>query len=158
MTMMVRIGGVDAGECDRPVNVGMWPSQVDDFKRRLATIAQNFDRSVDACTTMPANEKSAWYSFYFEFRNFILRPTPLFGSWQEWASTCSYAKTLDAWQVKIEGFNCNLIGPRDIKGADASVVKWGAAAIVATAVIAGLVVYGPSLAAGARSVANRLKR
>lgn len=152
------VGGVDGGECDRPVNFGTWASQVDDFKKRLGTIGANFDKTVDNCKAMPPDEKSAWYSFYFAFKEFITRPSPTFGSYQEWLTTCTYAKTLDAWQIKIEGYGCQLIGPRDIHGADTSIVKWGTAALIAGVVGVGLVMYGPSIAAGVKSLAAKVKR
>lgn len=129
-------GGVDAGECDAPVKF-TWPSEVDDFKARLQTIFDATDRTVIGCASLPAEQRKAWNNFYAAWRTFRVKETPTFGSYNDWVTTCTYAKTLDGWRETIKNAKCPIIGPADIKGYElptgveksleslATTVKWG---------------------------------
>lgn len=145
---MGAIGGVDGGECDKTVNFGTWPSEVDNLKARLLVAAEAVDRGVESCPELAKNERASWLDFMTEFRRFATTSTGLFGSYNEWTQACSYAHTIDAWHEKLSA-TCNLPGPvpGKVKGADttgATVLMWIAGAVIAVAVVVGVKQFIPS--------------
>lgn len=140
-------GRSDGGECDLFVTVN-WPSNVDDFKKRLDTVVSATDLSVRECAGLSRAQRDAWAVFLAEWREFATRPTPTFGSGREWDTVCGYARTLDGWREALVGTNCGLIGPTNIHGYEispgvenslasiAGIVKWG------TLALGGIVLFG----------------
>ena len=130
-------GKSDGGECDLFVSVN-WPSNVDDFKKRLDTVASATDRSIRECPALARAQRDEWAVFFAQWREFANRPTPTFGSGREWDTVCAYARTLDGWRETLTSTNCALIGPTNIHGYEvspgvenslasvATIVKWGA--------------------------------
>ena len=133
-------GRSDGGECDLFVSVN-WPSNVDDFKRRLDTVASATDRSIRGCAGLSRDQQDEWALFFARWREFAERPTPTFGSGREWDTVCFYARTLDGWREALAATNCAIIGPTNIHGYEvspgvenslasvATIVKWGTLAI-----------------------------
>ena len=133
----VKPGHSDGGECDLFVSVN-WPSNVDDFKKRLDTVASATDRSIRDCPGLARAQRDEWAVFFAQWREFANRPTPTFGAGREWDSVCAYAHTLDGWRETIAATNCALVGPTNIHGYEvspgvenilasvATIVKWGA--------------------------------
>lgn len=133
-----RISGVDGGECDAPFKI-TWAGEVDRFKARVNVIAESTDIGVRSCATLPQDERRAWDLFITEWRDFMKKPTPTFGSYGYWVQTCTHAATIDAWRPKLERW-CSLPGPREIeKSASIDVLKWGTVALIA---VSGVVVLG----------------
>jgi hypothetical protein len=131
------IGGVDGGECDQSFVV-TWPSDVDRLKHRLGPIVEGLAMGVESCPELGADDRRAWGLFLTEWRTFAARSTPFFGSYAEWVQACSYARTIDGWREKIAATRCNVPGPAPIKGSDATVIKWVAAAVVVAGVVMGV--------------------
>ena len=143
----VKPGRSDGGECDLFVSVN-WPSNVDDFKKRLDTVASATDRSIRDCATLARAQRDEWAIFFAQWREFAQRPTPTFGSGREWDTVCAYAKTLDGWRETLANTSCTIVGPTNIHGYEiapgvenslasvATIVKWG------TLVIGGAVLFG----------------
>ena len=145
--VVTKPGKSDGGECDLFVSIN-WPSNVDDFKRRLDTVVSATDRSVRECAALSRAQQDEWAVFRATWREFATKPTPTFGSGREWDSVCSYARILDGWREAIANTNCALVGPTNIHGYEvspgvenslasvASIVKWG------TLAIGGVVLFG----------------
>jgi len=150
------IGGVDAGECDKIARILPTPSFVQDFKKRVFDIATNVNDSVRACPTFPEQQRRAWTRFYEQYMSFVAFSPNFWNAAQEYDQNCSYSKQLDAW-ISIVKQYCPIVGPTDIQGGNTS-LKWISAAVIAGAVGLGLILYGPSLAAGAKGLVNRIKR
>ena len=133
----VKPGRSDGGECDLFVSVN-WPSNVDDFKKRLDTVASATDRSVRDCAGLARAQKDEWAVFFAQWREFATKPTPTFGSGREWDTVCGYARTLDGWRETLTNTSCTIVGPTNIHGYEvsagvenslasvATIVKWGA--------------------------------
>lgn len=133
------MSGVDGGECDKPLNFGVWPSDVDAFKARILPVGRSLDLDVKACASLSPEERASWTMFYDAFDKFARRETPWFGAYGEWVETCSYAHQLDAWQLKIQA-SCKTSppSPDTIKGANAEPLKavvWVAGAVIAVAAV-----------------------
>lgn len=151
-------GGVDAGACDAPIKM-TWPGEVDDFKARLGTLFEATDLGIRACAGFDANDRRAWELFLAEWRTFRQKPTPTFGSYGDWVTTCTYAKTLDGWRDKLTGARCVIPGPKDLKGYELpqsaeSAARWIGIGLVATAAIVTVVVLAPEI----KGVLGRFKR
>ena len=140
ITAPVVAGKSDGGECDLFVSVN-WPSNVDDFKKRLDTVASATDRSIRDCPGLARAQRDEWAVFFAQWREFANRPTPTFGAGREWDTVCAYARTLDGWREAIAGTNCAFVGPTNIHGYEvspgvenslasvATIVKWGSVAL-----------------------------
>ena len=143
----VKPGRSDGGECDLFVSVN-WPSNVDDFKRRLDTVASATDRSIRDCPALLRAQQDEWAVFFAQWREFAARPTPTFGSGREWDTVCAYARTLDGWRETLSSTSCVIVGPTNIHGYEvapgvenslasiAGIVKWG------TLALGGIVLFG----------------
>ena len=142
-------GRSDAGECDATFHFGGWPSQVDDFKARLNTVFDDTDAAVRGCAAMSAETKARWAAFLQVWRTFEAKPTATFGSYEDWRTTCTYAKQLDAWRDDtLAKAACAPVGPSGIHGYDlpagvqagaeslATIVKWGALTVGGTLLVA----------------------
>ena len=145
--VVTKPGRSDGGECDLFVSIN-WPSNVDDFKRRLDTVVSATDRSVRGCAGLSRAQQDEWAVFRSTWREFATKPTPTFGSGREWDSVCAYARTLDGWRETVANTNCALVGPTNIHGYEAppgvenslssiaTIVKWGTVAIGGTVLLA----------------------
>lgn len=135
------IGGVDGGECDKLVFLGVWPSDVEALKARLHPQVVALDLAVDSATcSLSAEDRAAWGAFTAQWLEFYQRPVGTFGSYGEWTAACSWAHTIDAWREKLAQKCSALPGPAPIKGADASAatVKWASIGLVAVAALAAI--------------------
>jgi hypothetical protein len=140
------MGGIDAGECDKLFNFGVWPSDVDAFKARIDPAMRATDSGVQRCTGLAPEERAAWSTFFQAWSAFAAKETPFFGAYGEWTATCGYAKTLDGWRSKLVG-ECSapLPGPNKPEGAEKSIealssLKWIALAVGGSVAAVALVV------------------
>jgi hypothetical protein len=141
------IGAIDAGECDAPFRI-TWPSEVDVFKSRVLAALESRELSVRACAALPAEEVKAWDAFVGPVRAFLKTPTPTFGSYGEWVSTCAHSRELDAWDKKLTKYGCKIFGAQDVSSGDSkNTLKWAATAAVAVAVAAVAITYAPTIMA-----------
>lgn len=133
------IGGVDGGECDQNFVV-TWPSDVERLKVRVGAMYEATDLGVKECTGLSESERATWQSMIAGWREFAAKPVPWFGSYNEWVTACSHARTLDGYREKLAKM-CTLPGPDHVKGwtdsVDTSAFKWIAAAVIAVAVVGG---------------------
>lgn len=114
----------------------VWPSDVDREKSRLDPSFRSTDEAARACSGMSAATRAGWDAFYAEWRDFADRPTPLFGSANEWDLAQKYAADLAGWQDTIRRTNCQVPGPNPLpqtSTADTSWIKWAAAATIVVA-------------------------
>jgi hypothetical protein len=143
-----RFGGVDGGECSADVVKLTWPSQVDDFKARLAPIVLGLDASIGTCAGMTADDRVTWAAQFATWKTFAAKPTPWFGSSNEWQTACSYAKTFDAWRDRLTAARCAIAGPNQIqveKTNPVDLAKWIAIGVVAAGAVGVLFVYAPEI-------------
>jgi len=146
-----RFAGVDGGECTADIIKITWPSQVDDFKARLVPIAQGIDASVAACAGLSAADRASWSASFLAWSAFAAHPTPLFGSSNEWETTCAWARTFDAWRAKMASVKCTVAGPAEIvvdKTQPVDLAKWIVFGVVAVGAVTTLVIYAPEIKAG----------
>ena len=146
------MSGVDGGECDKPLNFFVWPSEVDALKKRLLTVAEEMDLGVLSCKELPIEEAKAWRLFMADFRAFATTETPTFGSYNVWTQACSYAHTIDGWHEKLSKY-CSVPGPGKVKGASTetlTAVAWIAGAVIAVALVVGIKGFIPPLRLGRR--------
>ena len=153
-----RFAGVDGGECTADVIKITWPSQVDDFKARLVPIAQGIDASVKACAGLSQADRDSWTGSFKAWSDFAARPTPFFGSSNEWETACSWARTFDAWRAKMQAVNCAVAGPAEIQTQQTNPVdlaKWVTYSIVGLSALVAIIVYAPELKAGLRALGRK---
>lgn len=148
-------GGVDGGECTADALKVTWPSDVDDFKARLAPIVQGIDSSVTSCPGMTAADRGSWLASFQAWQAFAAVKTSTFGSANAWQTTCAWAKTFDAWRDKLAGLGCAIAGPNQIQVEQTKpldLVKY----LVAGGVVLGgtvlLLVYAPEIKAAAHAI------
>jgi hypothetical protein len=144
------VSGVDGGECTADVLKITWPSDVDDFKARLAPIAQGIDASVQSCAALTPADRASWSASFSAWLTFAGVKTPTFGSSNAWQTACSWARTFDAWRDKLTGVRCAIAGPNQIQTEQTKPVdlaKWIAIGAVAVGTVAVLLVYAPEIKA-----------
>lgn len=147
----VAFSGVDGGECSADVLKITWPSQVDDFKARLAPIAQGIDASVKSCAALTQADRDSWSASFLAWTAFSQKKTPLFGSSNEWETACTWARTFDAWRSKLQQARCAIAGPNEIqteKTNPVDLARWITYGVVAVTALGGLVLFAPEIKAG----------
>jgi hypothetical protein len=126
----------------------VWPSDVDDYVRKLDVDFQTTDRAVKSCASLPTSTAQAWASFLASWSKFRDEGTGWFGAGGRWDATEDYQKRLSDWQELVAGARCDVGGPLVQAPATDNAITW-----IAIAVAAGAVVYmfGPAI----RSLATR---
>lgn len=133
-----------AGGCARRQSmglIGVWPSDVADLKARIDPSMKATDRGVASCASLSANERKAWADFFAAWERFRDSDVPWFGSAAKYDEADAYRVSLGGWQELLTG-QCAVAGPKvgtEPEGAMlSSTVKWGAAAVIAVAVVYGV--------------------
>jgi hypothetical protein len=123
----------------------VWPSTVDDAKRKLDPDMRATDATVTHCAQLPTGQQLAWADFYGAWRRLADAETPTFGAANVYDEVQSYESRLHAWQKLIaEACKLNAPGVTPNAGPDTSAIKWvaGAAALVAIAYLASPLILG----------------
>lgn len=124
----------------------IYPSDVDDFVRRLDPQMKATHASVGSCASLDPGERAAWKDFFDGWIVFAKDASCFFGCGGKYSELQEYEKRLEAWQEILRA-KCKLAGPGVTSAVDTSALKW-----VAAAVIVGALVYagGPAIRALAR--------
>jgi hypothetical protein len=122
--------------------IGVWPGDVAAIKRSIDPSMVATDQAARGCASVSPAELAAWAGFYSAWRSFADEPTPwVFGTGSKYDEALSYKAQLGGWQELLRR-KCAIPGPAvssvEEGAALASAVKWGAAAVVAVAVVYGI--------------------
>lgn len=120
----------------------VWPSDVETLKRQIDTSAQATNAAVQNCLTLPLDEKAAWIRWFEAWTKFRAESVPTFGSANVYDTAEVYQSQLAEWQEQLKA-SCKVPGPKvrdpSTEGSEQiSLVKWGAAAVIAVAVVYGV--------------------
>lgn len=110
----------------------VWPSDVDDYIKKLDVDFQATQRAVQACQGIPPTMLASWNDFFSAWGKFRDEGTGIFGSGSRLDNARGYQRNLSNWQALIGNAKCELFAPTvgsDPEGLS-SLLKWVAAAVV----------------------------
>jgi hypothetical protein len=128
----------------------VWPSDVDDFVRKLDTDMQTTDKSAHLCTSLPTATLQAWSSFLASWQKFRDEGTGWFGAGGRWDAAHEYEKDLANWQSLIGAAKCDIASPV-VQPDDTRYLPWIALLVGSAAVV---YLFGPAI----RATASRLAK
>jgi len=122
--------------------IGVWPSDVDAIKRSVDPSMVATDLAVRRCAEVSPAEMAAWGGFYAAWRSFHDEATPwMFGTGAKYDEGLAYRAQLGGWQELLRS-KCTIPGPHvssvEEGAAMSSAIRWGAAAVIAVAVVYGV--------------------
>lgn len=136
--------------------IGVWPSEVDDYKRRLDVQWKTTDPAVRACAKLTPETRAAWTAELAVWSGWAQKSTDTFGAGHAWDVTEDFERRLRDWQDQVTQAGCPLSSPA-VKPPEEPSDYTGLAKLVAGAVITGAVVYAlsPFIAAAAEALKRK---
>lgn len=120
----------------------VWPSDVEAKKRQIDPSMQATNQAVFSCTALDDGSRMAWSKFFAAWISFRAEDVPWFGAANKYDEALDYGRQLGGWQDQLRA-KCTIpgpppIAPKELEESTISAVKWGAAAVIAVAVVYGV--------------------
>lgn len=118
----------------------VWPSDVDNYKRKIDPGYLATDAAAHACASLSPGVLAGWSAQFDAWRKFSAAETPIFGSSNHWELAHQFEAQLLDWQNTLVSAGCPLNSPkaappdRSATPVDLSWLKWVAAAVVVVGV------------------------
>lgn len=137
----IKLAGLEARIGDVLPTV-VWPSDVEAKKRQIDPSMQSTNEAVRTCAAVDDGSRRAWGQFFAAWSSFRAESVPWFGAANKYDEALDYGRQLAGWQEQLRA-KCTIpgpppISPKELDESTISAVKWGAAAVIAVAVVYGV--------------------